>query len=187
MSNYPKKKGISMLIILGTVTFALYTLVFSNQYSVTEYYTKANWYNWEKFLTSTNLSNEKKITLIKQSILQLKDKTVIDKYNMFQNKIKNKLKNLSPELSQKQQLENLTHFIINQSSEVKKNIIKLLQVSDSSALVEKRSTFAALPYALLSVFTAFIFSFAHGAFTGKFWTVLGIEGIKKTESTQGAK
>lgn len=34
-------------------------------------------------------------------------------------------------------------------------------------------------YALLPLATAFIFSYFHGAFTGDFWTVLGIEAAKK--------
>lgn len=36
-------------------------------------------------------------------------------------------------------------------------------------------------YAFLPIITAFIFSFAHGAFTGSFWTVLGVEAKKKRE------
>ncbi len=36
-------------------------------------------------------------------------------------------------------------------------------------------------YAFLPIITAFIFSFAHGAFTGSFWSVLGIEAKKKRE------
>ncbi len=35
-------------------------------------------------------------------------------------------------------------------------------------------------YAALPVLTAFIFSFAHGAFAGSFWSALGIEASKKT-------
>jgi uncharacterized RDD family membrane protein YckC len=34
-------------------------------------------------------------------------------------------------------------------------------------------------YAALPVLTAFIFSFAHGAFTGSFWSAMGIEASKK--------
>lgn len=36
-------------------------------------------------------------------------------------------------------------------------------------------------YAFLPIITAFIFSFAHGAFTGSFWSVLGVEAKKKKE------
>lgn len=36
-------------------------------------------------------------------------------------------------------------------------------------------------YAFLPLITAFIFSYFHGAFTGDFWTVLGIEAAKKKE------
>lgn len=36
-----------------------------------------------------------------------------------------------------------------------------------------------MTYALLPIVTAFIFSYFHGAFTGDFWTVLGIEAAKK--------
>lgn len=36
-------------------------------------------------------------------------------------------------------------------------------------------------YAFLPIITAFIFSFVHGAFTGSFWTVLGVEAKKKRE------
>lgn len=36
-------------------------------------------------------------------------------------------------------------------------------------------------YAFLPIITAFIFSFAHGAFTGSFWSVLGVEAKKKRE------
>ena len=34
-------------------------------------------------------------------------------------------------------------------------------------------------YALLPIGTALIFSFVHGAFTGHFWTVMGVEASKK--------
>lgn len=34
-------------------------------------------------------------------------------------------------------------------------------------------------YAALPVLTAFAFSFAHGAFTGNFWSAMGIEASKK--------
>ena len=36
-------------------------------------------------------------------------------------------------------------------------------------------------YALLPIAAAFLFSFAHGSFTGNFWTVLGVEAKKKKE------
>jgi F0F1-type ATP synthase assembly protein I len=34
-------------------------------------------------------------------------------------------------------------------------------------------------YAFLPIGTALLFSFVHGAFTGHFWTVLGVEASKK--------
>lgn len=34
-------------------------------------------------------------------------------------------------------------------------------------------------YAFLPILTALIFSFVHGAFTGNFWSVLGVEASKK--------
>lgn len=34
-------------------------------------------------------------------------------------------------------------------------------------------------YAFLPIATAFIFSIIHGSFTGKFWSVLGIEASKR--------
>ncbi|MGH9674033.1 MAG: hypothetical protein ACRD44_12700 [Bryobacteraceae bacterium] len=34
-------------------------------------------------------------------------------------------------------------------------------------------------YPALSVIAAFVFSFAHGAFTASFWEVLGVRGRKK--------
>lgn len=39
-------------------------------------------------------------------------------------------------------------------------------------------------YALLPIATAFIFSYIHGAFTGHFWTVLGIEAAKKKKEVK---
>ena len=39
-------------------------------------------------------------------------------------------------------------------------------------------------YALLPIITAFLFSFVHGAFTGHFWTVLGIEAAKKKKEVK---
>ena len=39
-------------------------------------------------------------------------------------------------------------------------------------------------YALLPIVTAFVFSFVHGAFTGDFWTVLGIEAAKKKKEVK---
>jgi len=38
-------------------------------------------------------------------------------------------------------------------------------------------------YAFLPIIAAFVFSYFHGAFTGDFWTLLGIEASKK----QGGK
>lgn len=35
-------------------------------------------------------------------------------------------------------------------------------------------------YALLPIATAFILSFAHGNFTGNFWSALGVEASRKT-------
>lgn len=34
-------------------------------------------------------------------------------------------------------------------------------------------------FALLPIATAFVFSFVHGSFTGKFWTAMGIEAARK--------
>lgn len=39
-------------------------------------------------------------------------------------------------------------------------------------------------YAFLPIVTAFAFSFVHGAFTGHFWTVLGIEAAKKKKEVK---
>ena len=39
-------------------------------------------------------------------------------------------------------------------------------------------------YAFLPIITAFVFSFVHGAFTGDFWTVLGIEAAKKKKEVK---
>jgi hypothetical protein len=39
-------------------------------------------------------------------------------------------------------------------------------------------------YAILPIVTAFIFSFFHGAFTGHFWTVLGVEAAKKKKEVK---
>lgn len=39
-------------------------------------------------------------------------------------------------------------------------------------------------YALLPIATAFLFSFVHGAFTGDFWTVMGIEAAKMKKEVQ---
>lgn len=36
-------------------------------------------------------------------------------------------------------------------------------------------------YAFLPILTAFLFSYIHGAFTGHFWTVLGVEASRKKE------
>ncbi len=44
---------------------------------------------------------------------------------------------------------------------------------------EVNSTFGrAGVYAVLPILTAFVFSLVHGAFTGHFWTVLGIEAAR---------
>ncbi|MEW6221561.1 MAG: hypothetical protein AB1634_18795 [Thermodesulfobacteriota bacterium] len=37
-------------------------------------------------------------------------------------------------------------------------------------------------YAFLPIVTALVFSWAHGNFTGNFWTMLGVEASKKTRS-----
>lgn len=34
-------------------------------------------------------------------------------------------------------------------------------------------------FAVLPILTAFVFSFIHGAFTGSFWSVLGVEASKR--------
>jgi hypothetical protein len=39
-------------------------------------------------------------------------------------------------------------------------------------------------YAFLPIVAAFVFSFFHGAFTGHFWTVLGIEAAKKKKEVK---
>jgi hypothetical protein len=39
-------------------------------------------------------------------------------------------------------------------------------------------------YAFLPIATAFVFSFVHGAFTGDFWTVVGIEASKKKKEVK---
>ncbi len=39
-------------------------------------------------------------------------------------------------------------------------------------------------FAFLPIITAFVFSFVHGAFTGHFWTVLGIEAAKKKKEVK---
>lgn len=39
-------------------------------------------------------------------------------------------------------------------------------------------------YALLPVATVFVFSYAHGSFTGNFWSALGIEGSKASAAKQ---
>jgi len=39
-------------------------------------------------------------------------------------------------------------------------------------------------YAFLPIVTAFVFSYFHGAFTGHFWTVLGIEAAKKKKEVK---
>jgi len=36
-------------------------------------------------------------------------------------------------------------------------------------------------YAFFPIITAFVFSYFHGAFTGSFWTVMGVEAKKKKE------
>jgi hypothetical protein len=61
----------------------------------------------------------------------------------------------------------------------------------NTGLVMKYFTKGGL-YALLPVGTAFLFSFMHGAFTGNFWSALGIEASKKVtkvevHATQPAK
>ena len=39
-------------------------------------------------------------------------------------------------------------------------------------------------YCLLPVATVFVFSYAHGSFTGNFWSALGIEGSKAGAAAQ---
>ena len=39
-------------------------------------------------------------------------------------------------------------------------------------------------FAFLPIITAFIFSYFHGAFTGHFWTVLGVEASKKKQEVK---
>jgi len=39
-------------------------------------------------------------------------------------------------------------------------------------------------FAFLPIVTAFMFSFVHGAFTGHFWTMLGIEAAKKKKEVK---
>ena len=39
-------------------------------------------------------------------------------------------------------------------------------------------------YAFLPIAMAFVFSFFHGAFTGHFWSVLGIEAAKKKKEVK---
>ena len=39
-------------------------------------------------------------------------------------------------------------------------------------------------YAALPIITAFVFSFVHGAFTGYFWSAVGVEATKKVVQPQ---
>ena len=39
-------------------------------------------------------------------------------------------------------------------------------------------------YAFLPIITAFVFSYFHGAFTGHFWTVLGVEASRKKKEVK---
>lgn len=39
-------------------------------------------------------------------------------------------------------------------------------------------------YAVLPVMTAFLFSFVHGAFTGSFWSAVGVEASKKASRVE---
>lgn len=39
-------------------------------------------------------------------------------------------------------------------------------------------------YAFFPILIAFIISYVHGSFTGKFWTVLGIEASKRTKEVK---
>ena len=39
-------------------------------------------------------------------------------------------------------------------------------------------------FAFLPIAVAFLFSIVHGSFTGKFWTVLGIEAAKKKKEVK---
>jgi len=39
-------------------------------------------------------------------------------------------------------------------------------------------------FAFLPIITAFVFSYFHGAFTGHFWTVLGVEAAKKKKEVK---
>jgi hypothetical protein len=39
-------------------------------------------------------------------------------------------------------------------------------------------------FAFLPIIVAFVFSYVHGAFTGDFWTVLGIEAAKKKKEVK---
>ncbi len=39
-------------------------------------------------------------------------------------------------------------------------------------------------FALIPIAIAFLFSIVHGSFTGKFWTVLGIEAAKKKKEVK---
>ncbi len=39
-------------------------------------------------------------------------------------------------------------------------------------------------YATLPIGVAFLFSMVHGSFTGKFWTVMGIEAAKKKKEVK---
>lgn len=39
-------------------------------------------------------------------------------------------------------------------------------------------------YAFLPIVTAFVFSYFHGAFTGHFWTALGVEAAKQKKEVK---
>jgi len=55
----------------------------------------------------------------------------------------------------------------------------LLKQDMINATFGKGGTFAFLP-----IVTAFVFSYFHGAFTGDFWTVLGVEAAKKKKEVK---
>ena len=172
-------------MLLGTASLLLYFLFFSNQRLVTEYFTKAKWYNWEKFIESKDISYREKTELLQKAVQTQADGKLRKKFSHDRNKLlrSERFSNLPATEKTKALFLRTLGFVVSQTPDAQKNILRVIKANrpDAAAAIGPNTIWGALPYALLPVLTAFIFSFLHGGFTGGFWTFLGIEALKKSE------
>ncbi len=167
-SNNARKKPYGFLLITGILSIGLYVMIFVYQDTITTYFTKASWYDWEEFVNKSGMTQKEKIKLVKVIL---------------------GVEKLKLEAQKKRKTQQTQLGLINSSAmddQKKVELIRAVLVGNQDTKEELSTLepkgfrfFGAIKYAILPILLAFIISFVHGAFSSYFWTVLGIEAKQK--------